>query len=437
MTMGPTSDVDGRGTVWWLHPAVLLLGLPGLTLALSIMFSDQDYRRLWGTPRVLEPSLVALMATGLLACIAGVLVAQVRAAGTVRAPAGGDVTTLLHRGAVVFLVLALLGNVFLLASAAASGMLTLEALTGQRGGEKVPTVPGVTTLTQFGIANVVVATYLLRTASLRTSRRRVLLGGIVALIVLSLVRAALNAERLATLEVVIPALVVLCLTSRPRSRERRVLSLAPLALVPGVFGIFALFEFGRSWQYYSTVRDVDFGTFIVERFAAYYVTAYNNSAIYLAHGPHPPVPYSLLEFVWQLPGVSQVGLYPLLTGVDPESEAYRLLLVHHGNPEFNNPGGVGLPFLDLGPVGGVLFFLVAGLVIGRLHARATSGMTATLSYPLLVLTIVELPRYLWICQGRAFPAAAGLLVLGLLADRVRRNTPAPFRAVAPREGVVA
>ena len=94
------------------------------------------------------------------------------------------------------------------------------------------------------------------------------------------------------------------------------------------------------------------------------------------------------------------------------------MLAQYGNPEFNNPGGLAVPAVDFGAVGGVLFFLVAGLVIGFAHRSWRAGNPAgLLLYPVLFTGLLELPRYLYWTQGRVVPA---YLVLGITAVLMTR-----------------
>ena len=101
---------------------------------------------------------------------------------------------------------------------------------------------------------------------------------------------------------------------------------------------------------------------------------------------------------------------------------YTTALEQFGNPEFNNYGGVASPFVDLGIVGGLLFFLLAGMLSGVLYRSLREGrIWGLLLYPLFVLTMLELPRYFYLGQGRATPGLVALVVVALLVNRGRRR----------------
>ena len=122
--------------------------------------------------------------------------------------------------------------------------------------------------------------------------------------------------------------------------------------------------------------------------------------------------------------MSQLGLYQRLNhgATSPVLDVDNPILFLHGNPEYNSPGGLGVPFQDYGEVGGLLFFLVAGFGIGRVHrAFIRSSTTAVLFYPILATGLFELPRYLYWSQGRVTPAfvATGVVAYVLRDAGVR------------------
>jgi hypothetical protein len=287
-------------------------------------------------------------------------------------------------------------------------------------------VAGVSSFTQVGIAHVVIGGLLFRRrrdpawgAEDRLVRRR-----LAVVLALALVRSFLLSERLAVLELAVPlaAILALRLSVAVRPAVRRACQLAPAVLLPLLVAVFALFEYTRSWQFYKTHGGTSFWDFAVVRFAGYYATAYNNSAIAQAHAGYPArLPYSVVQFFWTAPGIAQLDLYRTLTGGDAEAH-FAVAIAHYGNPEFNNPGGLGQPFSDLGTVGGLLFFLALGMLCGwcwtRLRAGRPMGM---LLYPVFLTGLYEMPRYLYLTEGRVLPP---LVVLVLVALRLQRGRPA-------------
>ncbi|GHE11791.1 hypothetical protein [Klenkia taihuensis] len=431
--LGPPAEaaVGPRRTisVWWLSPAVIIGAVALPTTVLSGLVADDRYRALWRTPKVVDATLVGLFSLGLLLFILGALLPALRGAAPPARTWPGFTARdlrLLGRAQATLFALTMLGYVGFAFATARAGIgldvfvrvLVDQELYGVGIRDSIGTIPGVTTMTQFGVAFVVVTGLLVSAEGWR--RRHAVWVAVV--LFLALVRAYFVTERLALLELVVPLVVVLVLGwSRTRAGARRA-GLLPLVMLPVVVGVFAAFEYSRSWIFYQAQGGQSFPVFVVERFAGYYLTAYNNGAIRLLHQPDSGLPYDLWAAFWTAPGIADLDLYRRLTGLD-ELQVYGEALASFGNPEFNNTGGVASPFVDLGWVGGLLFFLLAGFLCGVLYRSVRAGRaTGLLFYPLVVLTLLELPRYVYIAQGRATPALLAFLVIGVLLNRSRRNS---------------
>jgi hypothetical protein len=324
-------------------------------------------------------------------------------------------------------------------------------------------ITGITTLTQFGIGYVVVATFSLLARPDRRLRRR-LLGGLALVFALGVTRAFLLTERLAILELVIPAatLVAMRFATSASVRKQWAVRLAPLVLIPAVAGMFGAFEYSRSWVYYSNVTTQSFPEFTVSRLAGYYVTAYNNGQISLSYNTYPGrVPYESVQALWTAPIVQELDAYGMVSGrkdptlsvVDDPPPSTGNLLQQHGNPEFNNPCGLAVPFVDFGVAGGLLFLFVAGCVLGMVYQRFRAGLTsAVLIYPVLATGLFELPRYVYWTQGRVVPSLVALVTVGwwlqrtaqrpsmsLVSESVGRGParPGPAQSTPPKSTEVA
>jgi len=289
-------------------------------------------------------------------------------------------------------------------------------------------VSGVTTLTQVGIAYVVIAVVVL------LHRKEPGLGkGIALMVFLGLFRAFFLSERLALLELIVPvvALLVVAFGGHPRFGIRAGLRLMPVVLMPLAIVMFAMFEYSRSWQVYQRTIGGSFADFAISRFSGYYVTAYNNGQIAFNWEEFPGrLPLRTLEWFWTAPVVNQIDLYDRLSG---GSDLYQTLLVQWGNKEFNNPGGVFDPFVDYGAVGGVVWFALAGLFLGIAYRGFTNGnLWAVLVFPPLFTGLLELPRYIYWTQGRWLPALAALLFVAWYAQRSpKRGADPPTPAGIP------
>src|SRR6185295_10450278 len=138
--------------------------------------------------------------------------------------------------------------------------------------ELFPTIPGVTTATQFGIATMMLGSWLYCRG--RINLRLPLLS----LLATAAARALIYSERLALIELVIPAIAIalrLWVFGKPQQPWRLVaLQSLPLVAVPLVIVLFGIFESFRSWQYYKESFD-SLAEFTIWRFFGYYTTAHN------------------------------------------------------------------------------------------------------------------------------------------------------------------
>jgi hypothetical protein len=423
--------------VWWLTP----LGAPLLVVPISLfgawVIGDARYRHEWRTPKVIDGGFTVMLCVGLVALLLGAAVPVLARRRTWYGPWPALSTrdrALLHRASTWLFRATMGGYVALLAIGMSRGVTPVTLLhillsfnfSSDVLKQSFAPVAGLTTFTQLGIAYVIVAGLLLGTGDERRTRRR-----LVVVLVAAAARAFLLSERLALLELVVPLIAVWALrASGHAGRRRRMATLAPVALVPVVVVVFGAFEYVRSWQVYKTQGGTSFIDFVLVRFAGYYATAYNNAAIAYEHSTFQHrVPYGSIQAVWDAPVISQVNLYGVLTGGGDAEAAYGTALAQYGNREFNNPGGLGVPFTDFGPVGGVIYFFVLGAVVGLIWASLRAGSAwGMLVYPVVVTTLLEIPRYLYLVQGRLLPALVALL---LIAWRLQRGRPSTRLVQAP------
>lgn len=431
-------------SLWWLSPAgALLLLVPG-TLLLTFYLDDADFRLFYrATKSVPGDHLLLLAAAVALLGAVATFVARIprRRPGTALLSGGLAVPRTLRRSAEVLFWLTVAGYVAFAATGASRGVTlsqVLQLLLSQNAYEgnlkdEFAGVAGITTLTQCGIAFVVVATYVL----LRVRDRRLLLQvGVVLL--LSLVRSFVNSERLALIEVAVPLVAVVAMAARHSAVPARRLAAraAPVVLAPLLLALFALFEYSRSWTFFSTRTDQPFPVFAAVRLAGYYATSYNNGYLQLEHATYPGrLPRESVSFFWEAPFVSQLGLYDLLGTTPPTTS--QDVLARYANPEFNNLGGITAPMVDFGVLGGLVYLALLGAVIGLLYRGFREGtVVGALLYPVALTGLLELPRYLYLAQGRVVPAVLGLAVVGAVLLRERRAAPPRPRPSARRPTTV-
>jgi oligosaccharide repeat unit polymerase len=415
--------------LWWLSPpgALFVVALP--TLAYAATLDDAAYRAAWGVGKALTTDLVLVILAGLLVFMLGSSVPLLRrhVAPSRPWPALSERDVSVLRSAAPWLFWGTLaGYVLLLAAGAsrgatpaavlqlvASGNLNTDALK-----DSFAPIAGLTSFTQLGLASVTVSSLLL--VSGRSKRAVVQL---LVVVLVSVPRGFLLSERLAVIELLVPVAVVFALAGVTRGRPavRRMWRLAPVILIPLVLVLFAAFEFVRSWSFYATRTSQSFADWALQRFLGYYATSYNNGALSMLYEPEPGrLPNDSLGSFWSAPGIAQAHLYERLSSPGSATR-FDEVLVQHGNPEFNNPCGICQPFTDFGTIGGLVWLLVAGLVLGALYVGFVAARPIQLLvYPMLVTGLFELPRYLYWTSGRIVPATLALVVIGYLMRRRRR-----------------
>jgi hypothetical protein len=161
----------------------------------------------------------------------------------------------------------------------------------------------------------------------------------------------------------------------------------------------------------------------------YYTTALNNGALlWRVDGPFPlHLPPITLDFVWHFPIIKDLlpVLFPSLRAYagDVADARYIDLLSANANPELTNPSGVFSPLIDYGLTGGLLYWLICGLICGYLYKefrlRSVAGIFL---YPALYISLIEATRVLYWCEGRFFPAMFALVVGVLFMFRETRRT---------------
>lgn len=205
------------------------------------------------------------------------------------------------------------------------------------------------------------------------------------------VRGIMGSERLAIVEAAVAYAI-------PRAvfawRPSLLRALMPYLGILGVFALFSVGEYFRSWQFYQMYYP-SFWDFIVVRFFGYFSTSINNGAgIITYYAPH------------YLPTETADGFYRLLRIFgdfkNPGDAVMMQYLQTYATPEFNNQGGLFVPYMDFGTVGGAVSFVVMGGLTGALYRRFL-GLSpfALLIYPAWYLAMLDLIR-VWIWGSSRF-----------------------------------
>ncbi len=288
--------------------------------------------------------------------------------------------------------------------------------------EYLQTVGGVTTWMQLGAVVVPLAVLRAR-AGIRRARTVV-----VPLVLLALLRAVLNSERLALIEVVGSGLLAyLVLRPEPPRVLRGALGSARTIVGAWValFLLFGFFEFFRSW---ATVRGSYQGSFWAysqNLLLGYYATALNNAGFdhYLLGASR--LPSALFEG----------DVYSAVFGPSPIAGAAKV----YGLEIYTNRSGVLTPYVALGAIGGALLLVVVGIGMNALARRvARGGVVALAVYCASSVGLLEIARIFYYGSSRFLPVVAAALVLStwfrIVESRPRSDRSDPVVAAARAGG---
>jgi oligosaccharide repeat unit polymerase len=417
----PRARVLHASELWWLHPSCIV----GLVLVpIYLSFLGFDFASV--VKNVYIPSALYAWGLVLMLCmtvgIQGAL-AHARRLQPVAPPRISRAAMLL------LLALTLMAYALWFGPLLAQPQLLAEIVTGTRAQvrDSVSTMPGITTLTQLGVAYGIAYGIKLGAGVQRVSR--VEHAGFALLVLLAMFRAFAWAERLAVIELLV-CFGVARLAYLPIVRPRRQFAAQVLpALAPfALYLVFTASEYFRSWDYYVDRYD-SIWAFTLDRLITYYATASNNGIGILVDTHDWPYYNGAFAFkwAWTMPGLGSLleAAFGNPRGIE------NWWLETYARPEFNSPTAYFRVVLDFGYFGSVLYFLLLGWLIGHAYAAFRAGqLFGLLLFPVFVLFLVESLRYSYLGETRIVPLMLGLAVLWLdvrrqrwLALRKRRRSP--------------
>ena len=271
--------------------------------------------------------------------------------------------------------------------------------------ETLNRVPGVTSF--MSLQSLLAVLIICYTHLTGQARPRLLRWLLMAVAVCCVLRSWLWSERLATIELFLPVMLLMFARISPAWSERplRPFAFAPVGGFVALLAVFTLGEYFRSWQFYQHVFPGTFAEFIAVRFAGYYATALNNGAalITLVDPFNSPV----MTGDW----LAKFPLFDLQSAASANFESMQFLDAYL-NPELNNMSGIFLPIADFGPVAGLLAWCGLGALSGWLLRSAASGRVAGLIfYPVWFTGVIEMLRVFYWGETRFFPVVLGGLAL--------------------------
>ncbi len=393
--------------LWWLSP----LGCVAALLVLYASFCAFDYTGV--VPKTYLPGWhYAWGACLLLALAAGAWsMTSLSPAQTAGARPAFAVPAWIMA---LLLLLTLFAYGFWFAPLVANPQMLVTALTGSEGNirKAVGSTPGLTTMTQFGVAYIIGYAIRMGDASQRMRLWEHL--GLVAVLVAGAIRVLAWSERLAVIELLVCGAVAAFAFVRIQRRwVWRLAVVVPVLAPPLLLVLFAGTEYFRSWSYYSHTYD-SLWSFSLDRLLAYYATASNNGIGLLVENHEWPQ-YTgryVVEWLYLMPGLGE----SIQQSFGDVNKQYVAFLVSHARLELNNPSGLFQVVFDVGYLGSMLYFLAAGAVIGRLWLGWRRGeLAGLLFYPPCVLYLIELLRINYLGSTRFFPAALGLVMIYVAA----------------------
>ena len=422
-------------SIWWLHPGALLALVCGVVVAAAWVIPASTYEANWGTPKYFDDSTLFLCVAAIALFAFGTSVSRPFSEAEIDNP---NWASAINWARTLFLFrlctgLCITGYVIWVGAAISRGV-NLALLMGVLTGEKdatylmkdtyLVTIGGLTTMTQFGVAAVIIGC-VLAVGGYWSSVRLSLL----AIFVLAIIRAVLNSERLALIELAIPASAVFlqlpAATIRIRRKYPMCFYVLPICAGIAVFLLFTGSEYLRSWVNFYADRNASIWEFAATRLFGYYVTASNNTACILRQPELlGTAPYFTALFLWKFPFVSSVmqELFPrMMTG---SRDQFADLLEAGTNPEFNNLGGLLMPMVDYDLFGGLLYWLAAGLFCGWAYRHyRRNDLRGVLLYPVVMLSLLEVPRILYWAEGRIIPVHFVLIIaIHFLGSEPARGT---------------
>lgn len=424
------------GRLWWLNPTwVFGMGTIG-TFFLALYLSNKSYV-MYETPKYLKVEHIWIALSAWLALEIGRRIGAGWQRG--RGDAGDAIaeevnwwffaTFGLTVAAYSLLLLRGLQNGLSLAVIKENLLAPPEDVSRELAGEVIVYLPGVTTATQFGIICVLLGVWL-------NHRGRKYVRKYVAVIVgLAAMRALLFHERLALIEVVLSAAVLvlrLDWLSRPLSPQLKMFfRVGPIVGLMGMVTMFGVFEYFRSWRHYRNHFN-SISEFTVWRLGGYYSTSVNNGALGWEREGQRPLPFATFNALWEFPLIEKSPFaYESLTGVNPP-KAHEAMLKQYGNNEYNSTGGLFEPLRDFGFAGSLVWWLAFGAVLGWAYRGYLEGsLLGLLLFPIAFVSLLEMPRFLYLTHPRALAALGVIVWLGWRLYLHAKQRPALFaRTVA-------
>jgi hypothetical protein len=395
---------------WWCTPAGLVLGfvMPVVFIVAAAGAADLPSLTIRGF-RFLTPQSIALAAGLLLvAAIGGWLGAQLEIGQRDPADEAGW-----EDAACIVGCIALAAYLFWFRDIFFNPGLLWATLTGANVVDRseMSLTTGITSLANISPVFFAVYAYFVLGADRRALKTRTHILA-AALLLLTVFRVYAWSERLAMMEVAVPfGLAAGGLLIRRKGALSQVARIGgPYVALPLVILFFGAAEYFRSWTADAYHGKSGFWEFAIGRFASYYYTSLNNGAGLITMIEQPTWTFEIV-LAW-------MHTMPLPVGkifgevVNGPRWAFGEYLLLYGDVEFNSPTAIFAAVHELGLAGAVLYLFVVGVASGLCFRAYERRMAlGVLMYPMFLLNILEILRYPYVGQGRAFTWFVGVVLL--------------------------
>lgn len=423
------------GGVYWLNPVGLVLTVLLPLLLVCYCISPTTYEERWETPKYfsfyelwLAISTLSVFCLGAVVSLSGHREGQLD--GGYERIKAGYYDSILRRFYYLASFLTIAGLMLWIALMVRNGLRfshIVQLFSGASGMNYQirgysEFIPGVTTFMQLHVPVV-----LLYIMLFSRSRGWWFHGAAVAVFLGAIFRAFVNSERLALVEILLPAFV-LWLRFFPGKFGRGVMMILPLLGAFLFYVFFTLSEVVRFWS--NVAQDGSYGlwNFGAYHLLGYYATALNNGSGFLQAVDSNPLPTTVFNFFFNFPVVKQYIPYIF------DASSVRLLdgdlfLKTYLNERFNNPSGIYPVVQDVGVIGAMVLWFFAGMALGFLYRSYRAGGIMGLAlYPFAFLGLSEVLRIFYWSSTRAFPIWIFMIMIVAVLSRIRFP-------VGPRVGV--
>ncbi|WP_238297513.1 hypothetical protein, partial [Methylobacterium soli] len=225
-----------------------------------------------------------------------------------------------------------------------------------------------------------------------------------ALVVTTLMYSFIVSERVVIIEMGVAALLA-PLTFKLRPSFFRATS--PFVGMIGIFGLFAVGEYFRSWPFYQGTG-IQFSDFAFDRFVGYFASSINNGAGYYLKTDPTLMPYWTAGWLHRFPLWDFLGI-----SMDASSGVqFQSFLNRFANPEFNNYSGVYAALIDFGLPLGCLYLTIWGFLGGLVYRSFVArGLLGLILYPVWIYGYFDIIRVFYWGEPRFVPLAGAAIAV--------------------------